>query len=530
MAVQVRDFVVETVCTMPPGRTADAVTSDGHVVSFWPRPEGKFRFAWDGHAEHTTFDGIVDMRDKSRAIFASADGAHIAYVGMRDDHMFVGRDAGEDPPVEAFSRSVPPVFSRDGRHLAYGGGTLEEYRLILDGHPIGEYPLAPTAAVFSPDGERLAYVEMRGEKRATTEIRIVLDGVPGEWFPGMRNAGGVMQFSPDSQRFAYCRMDGDLHVQWVVDGVAQQLFDEVVHLGLSQIRGIGVLEPPLLASFSPDSRRFAYFADIPEKGVAIVEDDVAGPRLKAIGALAFSPDSRHLAYTAMTLDDRLTVVVDGVVGPPFAAKDAGTPVFSADGRHTAVTVKRKAGRFLRRRNMFGVAVDGRVVTELQGDDTSMIPALSPDGERVAWWLQQGKVRRMYVNGTPDQSETRAESDPVFTAAGHLAYVARVGTGGSITVVVDGRPGFLAEDLAANRSVLDLFGRDLAPSRDVPFAVSPDGEHVAWMGKFEGEWRPILDDQVGPAFEMPLAWSFDAAGVATWYAQRGDVVYRVTAEG
>jgi hypothetical protein len=42
-------------------------------------------------------------------------------------------------------------------------------------------------------------------------------------------------------------------------------------------------------------------------------------------------------------------------------------------------------------------------------------------------------------------------------------------------------------------------------------------------------RPVLDDEVGPAFELTVAWSFDPDGVATWYAQRGDVVYRVTAD-
>ena len=55
----------------------------------------------------------------------------------------------------------------------------------------------------------------------------------------------------------------------------------------------------------------------------------------------------------------------------------------------------------------------------------------------------------------------------------------------------------------------------------------DGVHGAGGPMRPG--RPVLDDEVGPAFELTVAWSFDPDGVATWYAQRGDVVYRVTAD-
>ena len=286
MCAQGEGFGEQAVCTLPAGLSADAVTLDGHVIALWPQGDGTLRFTWDGEAG-APFDGIASMRDKTSAAFASPDGRHLAYVGMRGDLLFVGRDGREDPPMGFFSRSVPPVFSRDGRHLAYAGGTMGDPRLVFDGELVGEHTAAPVAAVFSPDGERFAYVEMRRDDRV--EARVVLDGVPGEWMPGVRNAGGVMQFSPDSRRFAYCRIDGKLHVQWVVDGVAQQLSDEVRHIGLAQIRRIGVVEPPLIACFSPDSRRFAYFADVPEKGVAVVEDDVPGPRFKGS---ARSPSAR----------------------------------------------------------------------------------------------------------------------------------------------------------------------------------------------------------------------------------------------
>jgi len=531
MDATMQDFVVETACKLPPGHFADAMTSDGHVVSFWERPGGRVRFGWDGHAEHPTFDGIDEMRDKSPGIFCSADGAHIAYVGMRDQHLFVGRDGTEDPPIESFSRSVPPVFSRDGAHLVYGAGSGEEFHLVRDGQPIGGPPIAPIQAVFSPDGSRLAFVELRPVDGKDHEVRVVLDGKPGPWLAGMRNETGVLQFSPDGHRFAYREHDRDLNVRWVVDGVPQQWAEDPVTLRLALRRvstRVAAIEGPAMATFSPDSRRFAYFADVPEKGVAIIEDDVAGPVVKAVGWLSFSPDSKHLVYVAKSFDGRLGVVLDGVLGPTWVAQEAGIPAFSADGRHVAVILRREAGGFLRKRSVATLVVDGVVVTELPADDVSGTPAFSPDGTHVAWWVLQGTRRRLMVDGDAMDGAGTVDSVPVYTAAGRLVCATRTDDGASATVVVDGRAGPIANGVATANSALRLFGRDLAPDPDVPFAVSPDGEHVAWMGLFGAAWHPVLDDRVGPEFSVPLAWSFDADGHATWYAQRDDVVYRVTA--
>ena len=97
------DFATQALVTLPPGCAPDAVTSDGHVVAFWPQPDG-LRFAWDG-VPGELLDDLVVMRDKTSVLFCSDDGAHLAYVGLRGEGLFVGRDGGEDAPVEAFSRS-----------------------------------------------------------------------------------------------------------------------------------------------------------------------------------------------------------------------------------------------------------------------------------------------------------------------------------------------------------------------------------------------------------------------------------------
>jgi hypothetical protein len=282
-----------------------------------------------------------------------------------------------------------------------------------------------------------------------------------------------------------------------------------------------------MACFSPDSRRFVYFADVQEKGVAIVEDDVPGPLFKGVGWAVFSPDSRHLAYAGQRHSKQLTLVVDGTPGPDWPVLETGLPVFSADGRHTAVTVHREAGNFLRKRHHYALAVDGRVLTELEGDDVSFAPVFSPDGARVAWWVKHGEVPQVMVNDAPHAEDAIGLGDPVFTSAGHLVYAAVV-QDGSVTVLVDGRPGPVADVIVDRNSTIAVFDDPRSGKTTPLFAISPDGAHVIWAGLFGEQERPVFDDQVGPDFDRVLCSAFAADGRATWWAQRGDVIHRVTA--
>jgi hypothetical protein len=520
------DFRTEKVCSLPPGCRADGVTTDGHVFAFCAGDDGRLRFFWDGAAGQP-FDSLGELRDKRSAVFASDDGAHIAYMGVRGESQFVGRDGTEDPAFATLSRSVPPTFGGGGRHLAYGAQlSTDDYRLILDGVAVGTESLAPTAAVFSPDGSRLAYMEMRGKDRSDTECRIVLDGRPGDWFAGTRNARGAMQFSPDGRRFAYYAIDADGHARWYVDGVPQRLFNEAPSLTLSRIRGIGVLEPaPLPARFSPDSQRFAYFADVVEKGVAIIEDDVAGPLFKELRAPLFSPDSRHLAYVGKTYAKKMALVIDGAASSEWDVASTGEPFFSPDSRRVALPLERVTGGFLRKRSLFTVAVDGQSFPEEPGDDVSLSPAFSPDGTSVAWWLQRGKDAFMVIDGIVDQNLVMVGGDFRFDGLGRVVHAGR--SGSSETIVVDGRPGPLADAIVRLVTASEAFGNVTIISEPVAFRISADGAHVMWAGVFDGAVHPVLDDDVGPAFDLILDCRFDENGAAVWWAQRGQDVVRVT---
>jgi hypothetical protein len=523
MSVEMERVTVEPVCTLPSGCAASGVTNDGHVIAVCTQPDNRICFSWDGLCGEP-FDRLPELRDKSLAIFASDDGNHVAYVGSRGDQVFVGRDGGEDPAFEGFSQSVPPVFGGGGRHLAYGAKPLGgEYRLIVDGTPVGTAEVAPIEAAYSLDGERLAYVEMRGATRTEVEFRIVLDGQPGEWFAGMRNAPGAMQFSPDGRRFAYYTIDGQGHARWFVDGIGQRVINDTRPMSLARMRGVGVVDPPLPARFSPDSSRFAYFADVVEKGVAMIEDDVAGPLVKAVGAPVFSPDSRHLAYGAQTDVKTVALVLDGVASGEWPATNGGMAVFSPDGNRLAMTLEREEGGLFRKRRLFSVAIDGRRSPEEEAEDSSGTATFSPDGRQIAWWLQRNGRAAPILDGVIQNVPWSVESDVRFDAAGRLVYGAQVA--GSWTVVHGDQPGPLADDMLSLRTLDERFGRDPWAHGPSPFRISATGQ-VAWVGVVDGKFRPVLDDELGPAFDGILACQVGHGGDVTWWAQRDDVVYRV----
>ena len=206
-------------CRFPEVLVADGVTVDGHATAMWQQADGRIRWVWDGIVGEP-MDGLVETRD-GVLFHWSDDGRHVAYIGIRAAQIRGTTTSRISRTRE--SRVGPPVFSADGEHLAYETMSEGTAQLIVDGRPVSGAPLAPIAAVFGGEhGERIAFVEMREEGGAERAARIVVDGEPGPWFAGMRNASGAMQFSEDGGRFAYYHIDGKGHGQWVVDGVPQR--------------------------------------------------------------------------------------------------------------------------------------------------------------------------------------------------------------------------------------------------------------------------------------------------------------------
>jgi hypothetical protein len=101
-------------------------------------------------------------------------------------------------------------------------------------------------------------------------------------------------WSPDSKRFAFfASMDG--RIAAVVDGKADEGWDTVIKESFV---------------FSPDSSRFAFIAKGGDYGRVVV-DGKAGPRYRNIAGFTFGPDGRHFAYVGIS-EQSMAVIVDGV--------------------------------------------------------------------------------------------------------------------------------------------------------------------------------------------------------------------------
>jgi len=139
----------------PPGPYHE--TGDGaHVYWFDELPDKRVRFVWDG-VPGEPFDRVLPQQDRELLSGSELD-PRVAYYGERAGRFFVGIDGVEVGPYEGITRSVPPTFSRRGRHVAFGAFVEGLPVLIVDGEIQGSWRVAPARPVFSQDEEHLAFV------------------------------------------------------------------------------------------------------------------------------------------------------------------------------------------------------------------------------------------------------------------------------------------------------------------------------------------------------------------------------------
>ena len=132
---------------------------------------------------------------------------------------------------------------------------------------------------------------------------------------------------------------------------------------------------------------------------------------------------------------------------------------------------------------------------------------------------------MVIDGIVDPNRVLVGGDFQFDGLGRLVHAGR--SGASQTIVVDGRPGPLAEGIVQLVTAREAFGRVAPVSTPVAFRISADGAHVIWAGFFDGAQHPVMDDEVGPEFDLIYDCRFDQDGSAVWWAERGQEVVRVT---
>jgi Tol biopolymer transport system component len=240
----------------------------------------------------------------------NASGDRLAYVVRRKGRASLVLDGKVGPAFDDVGR---PVFSGDGRHVAYTARNGERWMVVRDGQELA----APSAVVpgtmgLSSDGGRLAYAIRTAAGMRMVDGERLGDGY--EWV-----FDGSTTFSPDGKRLAYAVRRGRSCAVVVDDKPADKSFDGVV---------------PSSITFSRDGKRLAYVAEIVRDGRVArhaVVDDRVGPGFARIrSGLRFNPSGANLAYVAELDDGHQCLVVDGTAGKPYACI-RGEPVFNANG-------------------------------------------------------------------------------------------------------------------------------------------------------------------------------------------------------
>lgn len=244
------------------------------------------------------------------------EGTRVAFVARKGNAPTFGvviDGAMNRPDVDP--NDGAPVFSPDGKRLAYIAQEGGQRLVVLDGKPGTKYQAVYKGTLtFSLDGKRLAYIAGKAGKRT-----VVLDGVEGT--PHADILAATLRFSPDGTKLAYAAQIESGKWAVVINGQAEASFDYI-----GGFTGV---------NWSPDSTRVAYAALLDKQWAAIVDD--AGFPYDAIASMVFSPDSKRAAFYAQT-DGKWFAVVNGPDGT-YASRLKSESVlnetlaFTPDGKH-----------------------------------------------------------------------------------------------------------------------------------------------------------------------------------------------------
>jgi len=307
------------------GKTLQFTPNSQHLIyGAGIEKENKYFLAIDG-VPQKAYPGLGDVVVANK---------HIAYL--------VGDKKGDNLPRRVILDGVEQkeydfigdfslMFSKDGKHFAYGVQKNNKQFLVINGVEQKEYEKA-SPLLFSSDGERLAYVAIQGE-----DAFVVLDGKECEHYPAKlfvdedgRSISSLLDktfiFSPDSQRFAY-GVSVKVSQFMVLDGVEQKRYKQV-----SQD-----------IAFSPDSQRFGYLAvGYDDKLLAVVDGKEYPISEGGAAKFCFSPDSKHFTYIVSD-EGRWSVVVDGDPGKyyPNLLVDERKTLFNEDGSFHYLVIRDK---------------------------------------------------------------------------------------------------------------------------------------------------------------------------------------------
>jgi len=200
---------------------------------------------------------------------------------------------------------------------------------------------------------------------------------------------------------------------------------------------------------------------------------------------AFSPDGSRIAYVSQKDGNPEIYLMnaDGT-GATRVTNDPqadGRPSFMPDGQSLVFNSWRTAGKS----QIWAVNVDATGLTQLTRDSVNSTPAVSPDGQTIAYVSSRNKDQDIWLmnrDGTNQRQFTRSpqqrESEPRFLRDGSLAYLVERREGNRTVQQV------IRADLATGATTA-ITGIDLAIAS---FAVSPSGDLLALVVNAEPQNR------------------------------------------
>jgi hypothetical protein len=334
----------------------------------------------------------------------------------------------------------------------------------------------------SPKGQHLAAVVLRGSRQV-----VVHDGVDGPRFddivdlPGPGMAGGSQKviFSPDGNRYAYVARSGQEYVV-MLDG------KELARGPWGTFGGSEVQQVSQKIDFSPGGKHLWFIAGESQLRSRFVLDGRPGPASERPPEPVFSSDGEHHAYLTQT-GSTYALIVDGKPAPYVA----GEPQFTGDGLHLftkravpnaqATEVLADGKPFMRAASVqlymapVGTGVIGVVGTPFQGGTRN-------------FFLTIGNQK---VQGSDCQGAT-ALFDRVWISADGKHFAARCrNPGQGEWMIVDGKKGqnyqFVASSGGSTRAAWLPDGRVVYRAT----AAASAGRAAEFLVVGEEEWGPYF---------------------------------------
>jgi hypothetical protein len=377
-----------------------------------------------------------------------------------------------------------PVFSRDGRHVAYLARRDERAVVVVDGKEGPTFD-AIYDFVFSADGSRFAYVGRNGKELDASRWTMVTDHQPGPEYDDV----GIPVFSPDGARLLHT-------ASRVVDGRTRAL---VVENG----RVVGDYDWAGDIAFSPDGKTIAIASgrivgDSLRCSMAVGTE--VGPEFPWVGLPTWSTDGVHFAYVVRSGALQMRVMRDGAgvldAVSVIAIRFMGGRVVANVGGPLATPAR----GFVEGTGIFGsrqVAAEGSASAEY---DEVGLPAISADEKHLAF-------------GARNMPKGMRNFQAFLVVDGQESKLNRGLTAGVITLphVPSGIGNFYVTRVGdrhyagIDRSRLFLRFESLFRLAVPPLAFSPDAQSIAytdWSQIHIGEQKSDRFDWAGPPVFSP----------------------------